>query len=67
MAKNQMPFPVMNGGGTGKKVLGLLFLAALVVLVLKNPTDAAQWFKTAWATATAAVEQVATFLQAVIG
>ncbi|MGI8308064.1 hypothetical protein [Saccharopolyspora hattusasensis] len=68
MAKNQMmPFQMPKGGGTGKKVLGLLFVAAVVILVVKHPTDAAQWVKEGWATATAAAEGVATFLQGVIG
>lgn len=68
MAKNQMmPFPMPKGGGAAKKVLGLVFLAALVVLLLKSPVEAAQWVKAAWATAMTAIEQVSIFLHGVIG
>ncbi|WAL65953.1 hypothetical protein ORV05_34735 [Amycolatopsis cynarae] len=44
MAKN--PYPVMNtGGGLLPKLLGLLTLIAVVVLVIKYPTDAARWVR----------------------
>ncbi|MER7011509.1 hypothetical protein ABT324_08790 [Saccharopolyspora sp. NPDC000359] len=63
MAKNpMMPFPMKGSGGAAKKVLGLLFVAALVVLVVKQPTESAQWVKDGWSVAMSAVDSVSTFL-----
>jgi hypothetical protein len=44
MAKNAMPM-MKTGGGVGKKLLGTVFVLALLVMVFQHPTEAATWTK----------------------
>jgi hypothetical protein len=55
----------MAGGGAGKKIVGLLFLAALVVFVVRNPIEAAGVAKSIGHFVASAVDGIATFARQV--
>jgi hypothetical protein len=62
MAKN--PYPVMNtGGGLLSKLLGTLVTIAVVVLVIKYPSDAARWVRGLGTV----IDGLVTFLRALFG
>lgn len=64
MAKNA--FPLKTGSGPVPKLIGLLMLAALVTLIIKDPIDAATWARGLAGLIGEAIDSMATFLRASI-
>ena len=65
MAKNA--FPMQTGSGVLSKVIKTLLVVALVVLVVKYPSDAAHWVTAALKLLWSAVEGIVSFLRQVHG
>lgn len=65
MAKNAFPMP--GGSGVLSKVLKALTAIALVVLVVKYPSDAAHWASAGMRLLWSVVEGIVTFLRQVHG
>lgn len=62
MAKNSFPMP-KTGGGLLPKMVGWVVALAVVVLVVKYPSDSARWATSTFHVLGSAVEGVATFLR----
>ena len=60
--KNTLP-TITSGGGVGKKILGGLIAAALLMLVVRNPADAAEWAKNALHAVLAVIDGLASFFR----
>lgn len=60
--KNTFP-TITSGSGVGKKIVGSLIAAALVVLVVRNPADAAGWAKSAVHETMAVIDGLASFFR----
>ncbi|GAA4866723.1 hypothetical protein [Saccharopolyspora rosea] len=67
MGKSQFPFPMPKAGsGLLSKVLGGLVLLAVLALVVKHPTDAAEFARNASTALAGAVDGLTTFLRGVL-
>lgn len=62
MAKNA--FPLKTGGGTVPKLIGWLVVGGLLVLIVKDPIDAASWAHGLAGLIGTAIDSMATFLRA---
>ncbi|WP_024875338.1 hypothetical protein [Saccharomonospora piscinae] len=61
--KSTMPMPVTTGGSGGaKKLVGIVLLLALLVLVVKHPTEAAGFAKSVGGFIEMCAEGIAGFL-----
>lgn len=58
MAKNAIP-GMKTGGGVMSKVVGTAVVLAVLVIVVKHPSDAADFVKTVFGW----IDQIATFLR----
>jgi hypothetical protein len=58
MARNAIP-GLKSGGGVMSKVVGTAVVLAILVIVVKHPSDAADFVKTVFGW----IDQVATFLR----
>jgi hypothetical protein len=58
MAKNAIP-GLKTGGGVMSKVIGTVVVLAILVIVVKHPSDAANFVKAVFGW----IDQVATFLR----
>lgn len=58
MAKNVIP-GMKTGGGVMSKVVGTAVVLAILVIVVKHPSDAAEFVKTVFGW----IDQIATFLR----
>lgn len=67
MAKQQIPMMPKAGGGVLGKVVGLGLTAGILMLIVKQPAEAAAIAKGIVGGLGAAAEAVATFLTAVMG
>ncbi|QRP46906.1 hypothetical protein [Amycolatopsis sp. FDAARGOS 1241] len=52
-----------NGGGTMRKVLGVAIAIALLVVVVKFPSDAAHWAKELWDLGEEVITGLASFIR----
>lgn len=66
MAKNNM-FPTRTGGGVLGKVIWLLIGLAVLMLIVRNPVDAAGWASGVFHLAGEAVNGIAAFLKNLAG
>lgn len=66
MAKSMLP-TMKAGSGAGKKLLGVVTLLALLVLVIRNPVEAATWFKQGAALVGNLADALGLFFGAVLG
>lgn len=60
MAKNMIPLPA--GGSVLPKVIGAAFLIALLVVVVKHPSDSASWVQALFDLGETVVDGIAAFL-----
>lgn len=58
-------FPGLATGGAGKKTVGFLFLAALIVFVVRNPSDAAEAAKGIGNLVVSVIDGIASFIRQV--
>lgn len=61
MAKSA--FPLKTGSGPLPKLIGLLVLAAVVTLVVKDPVDAATWARALFQLLGTVIDSIGTFLR----
>ena len=63
MAKQQQFPGISTGRGPLAKVIGIALVIAVLVLVVKHPTDAAAFAKAAFSTCGDAIDGIVTFLR----
>ncbi len=66
MAKNVIP-GVKTGGGVLSKVIGTAVVLAILVMVVRHPTDAASFAKTLFSGLGAFIDGLVSFFRTLIG
>lgn len=64
MTKTQFPMMPKAGGAIMPKLLGLLVLGAVLMLVIKDPVEAATWARGLFGFLGSVMDAIATFLRA---
>jgi hypothetical protein len=66
MARNVIP-GMKTGGGVMSKVIGTAAVLAILVMVVKHPTDAASFAKTLFSALGAVIDGLVSFFRTLIG
>ncbi|RBM22420.1 hypothetical protein DI005_06560 [Prauserella sp. PE36] len=61
--KDPLQALVGNGGGTLKKLVGIAIAVALLVIVVKFPSDAANWVQELWKFGEGVITGIVSFLR----
>lgn len=65
MAKNNNLVPKPSSGGALPKLIGAVFVIALLAIIVKHPGDAAEWAKSLVSGGVAVIDGFATFIRQV--